>query len=169
MNSIGLLHLDKYQSIELGNGLDTVLHLILSHLNQPAIALLPHHGIQAVPRHPGVHLDLLQLDPLAGVLDQHLTQQLQELRGEMTGAGDVQGLGPDLVVDHDNVVILKWKTTKDETVESDPQRPNISRLESINKNVAITKCQRCNIIQEVQSIALHFSFKYQGFYRIQTL
>ena len=84
MNSIGLLHLDKYQSIELGNGLDTVLHLIISDLDQTTVALLLQHGVQTMTSHPGVSLDIFQLDPLSWILHQHFPQQIQKLRREIS-------------------------------------------------------------------------------------
>ena len=76
----GCIYLHQNQSVQLGDGLDTVLHLVISHLDEAAVALPPHHGIHAVARHPGVHLDLLQLDSLSRILHQHLTDQGYQLR-----------------------------------------------------------------------------------------
>ena len=53
-----ITYFDQYESVELGYGGDTVLHLILCHLYQGAVGLLVHHGIHSIPRHPGMYLIL---------------------------------------------------------------------------------------------------------------
>ena len=84
------IYLHQNQGVQLGDGLDTVLHLVISHLDEAAVALLPHHGIHAVPRHPGVDLDLLQLDSLSWILHQHLTDQGYQFRREVGWCGDLR-------------------------------------------------------------------------------
>ena len=84
------MYLDKYESVELGNGLHAVFHLIVRDLYQTTVALPPHHGVEAVARDPGVHLDLLQLDPLTGVLQQHLTEQVQQLWRQVAAGWELQ-------------------------------------------------------------------------------
>ena len=82
-------YLHQNKSVQLGDGLDTVLHFIIRHLDETAVALPPHHGIEAVPRHPGVHLDLLQLDSLSRILHQHLTDEGYQLRRQVGGCGNL--------------------------------------------------------------------------------
>ena len=49
-------YLDQYESVQLGDGGDTVLHLILRHLYQGTVGLLLHHGVHAIPSNPGIGL-----------------------------------------------------------------------------------------------------------------
>ena len=85
----GNVYLHQNQSVQLGDGLDAVLHLVISDLDEAAVALLPQHGIHPVPRHPGVHLDLLQLDSLSRILHQHLTDEGYQLRRQVGGCGNL--------------------------------------------------------------------------------
>ena len=77
-------YLDQDECIKFGNTLDTVLHLIISDLDQTTVALLLQHGVQTMTSHPGVSLDIFQLDPLSWILHQHLPQQIQKLRREIS-------------------------------------------------------------------------------------
>ena len=99
------IYLHQNQSVQLGDGLDAVLHLVISHLNEAAVALLPHHGIHAVARHPGVHLDLLQLDSLSRILHQHLTDEGNQLRRQEGWCGDLTLLMIIIIM-----VIILWIT-----------------------------------------------------------
>ena len=45
--------LDKNESVQLRDGLDTVLHLLLCDLYQ---GVGVHHGVETIPSHPGINL-----------------------------------------------------------------------------------------------------------------
>ena len=77
---MNVLNLDKNKGVQFWYRLDAVLHLVLCDLNEAAIALLLHHGVDAIPGDPGVDLDVLQLDPVPRVLDEHLLNQVNQFR-----------------------------------------------------------------------------------------
>ena len=65
-------NLDKNEGIKFWYRRDAVLDIIVRDLNEAAVALLLHHWVEAMPRDPGVELEILKLDSILGFLLQHL-------------------------------------------------------------------------------------------------
>jgi len=80
---------------------------VLSHLDEAAVLLLLDEGVEAVHGHPVVLLDLRQGDPVLGLLDEHLPEQVQQLGGDIGVFRYLERLGADLVVQGQDVLVLE--------------------------------------------------------------
>ena len=53
---VSFSYLDQYESVQLWNRANTVLHFIFRHLYQGTVGVLVHHGVHAMTGHPWVDL-----------------------------------------------------------------------------------------------------------------
>lgn len=78
--------------------------------------------------HKPTYLDVWESDAFAGVFLQHQAYEVLEVIRGKGNRWKGEGVGPDLVIQHHNVVIMEWKLPVNKCIQGHTHGPDVCCL-----------------------------------------